>query len=71
MSELLLRTKLTPPLVPQVLLASPRLPPAETILTTLINEISLLGMRLILVVDDFHVIQLQPIHQQMGFLVEH
>ena len=53
------------------LLAAPQPPPAEMILTTLINQISQLGKPLILVLDDYHVIQLQPIQQQMAFLVEH
>ena len=55
----------------QALLASPRPPAVETILTALINEISRLGSLLILVVDDYHVLRLQPIHQLMAFLVEH
>ena len=55
----------------QALLVSPQPPPPEMVMTTLINEISLQGVPLILALDDYHVIQLPPIHQQLAFLVEH
>jgi LuxR family maltose regulon positive regulatory protein len=55
----------------QALLGLPQPPPAEVILTTLINEFSTLDSLVILVLDDYHLIQLPPIHQQMTFLVEH
>jgi LuxR family maltose regulon positive regulatory protein len=55
----------------QALLASPQPPPPEMVMTSLINEISLLEVPLILALDDYHVVQLPPIHQQLAFLVEH
>ncbi|MEA3440927.1 MAG: tetratricopeptide repeat protein, partial [Chloroflexota bacterium] len=55
----------------QAMLAAPRRPPFETILTVLINEINTMGEPLILVLDDYHTIQAPPIHQQVSFLMEH
>lgn len=52
-------------------LRSPQPPPAETILTNLINEISALPDRLVLVLDDYHLIQAQPVHAALTFLLEH
>jgi len=55
----------------QALLGSPQPPPPEVILTTLINEISAFDSPVIMVLDDYHLIRLPSIHQQMAFLVEH
>ncbi|NJD60465.1 MAG: hypothetical protein FIA98_13810, partial [Anaerolineae bacterium] len=53
------------------LLQSPQPLPAEVVLTSLINEISIVNQPFILVLDDYHVINSLPIHQQLCFLVEH
>jgi LuxR family maltose regulon positive regulatory protein len=59
-------------------LQSPRPPPAETILTTLINEIAALpgpgdheGRPYILILDDYHLITTQAIHDGLTFLLDH
>jgi LuxR family maltose regulon positive regulatory protein len=53
------------------MLQSPLPPPVEVILTNLINEISPIPGRLILVLDDYHLIDAQPVHDELNFLVEH
>ncbi len=44
------------------LLHSPQPPPIKAILTTLINEITAIPDDSVLVLDDYHVIEAQPIH---------
>jgi len=53
------------------LLHSPLPPPAETILTLLINEISQHNQTLVLVLDDYHVVTVPAIHQALTFLLDH
>ncbi|NIN64474.1 MAG: hypothetical protein GTO63_07185, partial [Anaerolineae bacterium] len=45
--------------------------PIEAILTTLINEIEVIPEGLVLVLDDYHVIEAQPIHDGLTFLLDH
>jgi len=45
-------------------------PPTELILTTLINEISILPDPLVLVLDDYHVIEDKATNEAMAFLLE-
>jgi LuxR family maltose regulon positive regulatory protein len=52
-------------------LESPQPLPAETILTSLINEIAALPNRVILVLDDYHLIKAQSVHDALTFLLEH
>gem|GEM_PF-56060 len=52
-------------------LQSPQPPPAEAILTSLLNEIAGLPNRIILVLDDYHLIEAKPIHGILTFLLEH
>ncbi len=52
-------------------LQSPQPPPAEAILTTLINEISAIPEHFLLILDDYHLIDSQPVDQSLAFLVEH
>ena len=52
------------------LLRSPQLPPVETILTSLINEIATIPDRIILVLDDYHLIDSQSVHDTLTFLLE-
>ncbi|MFQ5857463.1 MAG: LuxR C-terminal-related transcriptional regulator [Anaerolineae bacterium] len=53
------------------LLQSPHVPPIEAILTTLINEITDIPDCFVLVLDDYHVIEAQPIHAALSFLLDH
>ena len=52
------------------LLQSPQPPSAESILTSLINEIATSSFRLVIVLDDYHLIDAQPIHDALSFLLE-
>ncbi len=52
-------------------LQNPQPPPTEAILTSLINEITAFPGRMILVLDDYHRIEAQPIHGALTFLLEH
>jgi LuxR family maltose regulon positive regulatory protein len=53
------------------MLQSPQLLPLEVLLTPLLNEIEAIHSPLILVLDDYHLIQTPTIHQYLNFLVEH
>jgi LuxR family maltose regulon positive regulatory protein len=53
------------------MLQSPQPPPTEAVLTSLINEIAALPDRIVLVLDDYHLIEAQPIHDALTFLLEH
>jgi LuxR family maltose regulon positive regulatory protein len=55
----------------QAMLQAPQLPPPEALLTSLINDIATTGRPFVLVLDDYHLIQAMPIHQQLSFLLEH
>ena len=46
-------------------------PPAETVLTALINELADLQQSLALVLDDYHLIDSEPVHQALSFLLDH
>ncbi|MGB3828802.1 MAG: LuxR C-terminal-related transcriptional regulator [Ornithinimicrobium sp.] len=61
------------------LLRSPQPPPSEWVLTALINDIMAigdgpaegLGHGLTLILDDYHVIEAEPVHRSVAFLLEH
>ncbi|HEX6554717.1 MAG TPA: LuxR C-terminal-related transcriptional regulator [Ktedonobacteraceae bacterium] len=53
------------------MLHSQEAPPLSTILTNLLNEIGQVRRELILMLDDYHVIEDQVIHQAMLFLIDH
>jgi LuxR family maltose regulon positive regulatory protein len=53
------------------ILRSPQPPPAEAVLTSLINEIAAIPDRILLVLDDYHVIEAPAIHNILTFLVVH
>ena len=55
----------------QAMLQSPQPPPLEAILTSVVNEISLLPVEILLVLDDYHTIENPDIHQGIAFLLEH
>jgi LuxR family maltose regulon positive regulatory protein len=52
------------------LLRVPRLPPAESVLTVLINGLCALPTDLVLVLDDYHVIEDKAIHNALTFLLD-
>jgi ATP/maltotriose-dependent transcriptional regulator MalT len=52
-------------------LQSPEPPPAEALLTALINEIAAISEPFALVLDDYHVIEAKPVDHALAFLVEH
>jgi len=52
-------------------LQSPQPPPIESILTTLINEITTMPDNFIFVLDDYHIIDSKPVDEALTFLIEH
>ncbi len=54
-----------------VALQSPRPPPTEAILTVLLNEITAIPDDFVFVLDDYHVIDAEPIDNALAFLLEH
>ncbi|MCH7998450.1 MAG: helix-turn-helix transcriptional regulator [Chloroflexi bacterium] len=53
------------------LLHSPQPPPIESVLTTLINEINAIEDDFALILDDYHVVDAQPVHSAIAFLLDH
>jgi LuxR family maltose regulon positive regulatory protein len=53
------------------MLQSPQPPPTESVLTSLINEISAFPGKIILVLDDYHSIQSSQVDDALTFLLEH
>jgi LuxR family transcriptional regulator, maltose regulon positive regulatory protein len=43
----------------------------EGLVTTLLNELAGVAEEVVLVVDDYHLIQAPPVHQSLGFLLQH
>src|SRR5918994_4255505 len=43
----------------------------QAVAATLINELADGAEEVVLVLDDYHLIQVQPVHQSLGFLLEH
>ncbi len=52
-------------------LQSPQPPSIESILTTLLNEITTIPDNFILVLDDYHIIDSKPVDNALTFLLEH
>ena len=52
------------------LMKSPSPPPAETILSMVINEVASIDERIILILDDFHLINNQAIMKSLTFLLD-
>ncbi len=52
-------------------LQSPQPPPTETTLTSLINEIAAIPDKIVLILDDYHVIDAKPVDNVLTFLLEH
>ncbi|MEZ4633428.1 MAG: LuxR C-terminal-related transcriptional regulator [Caldilineaceae bacterium] len=56
---------------PLAMLRSPVQPSLETILTSLINEISALPLKFVFVLDDYHVLDSRVVDTALAFLLEH
>jgi LuxR family transcriptional regulator, maltose regulon positive regulatory protein len=52
-----------------VLLRGPQQPPLEAVVTTLINELVLLPGEVTIVLDDYNLIDAQPVHASIAFLL--
>ncbi|MCU0487246.1 MAG: LuxR C-terminal-related transcriptional regulator, partial [Anaerolineales bacterium] len=52
-------------------LQSPQPLQIETILTTLLNEISILSEHFVLILDDYHLLDSQPVDGALTFIIEH
>lgn len=53
------------------MLQSPQPPPIESILTTLLNEISTISDNFVFILDDYHLIDSKPIDNALNFLLTH
>jgi LuxR family maltose regulon positive regulatory protein len=53
------------------LLQSHQPPPIETVLALLLNELGAVPNDVVLVLDDYHVIDARDVHDGMGFLLDH
>ena len=53
------------------MLAAPGPQPTETVLTTLLNDLSAIAGDVVLVLDDFHVIDARDVQDGMAFLLDH
>ena len=53
------------------LLQSPQPPPIESVLMTLLNELAAVEEDIVLILDDYHAIATQAIHNGIGFLLSH
>lgn len=56
---------------PQKLLQSSQPPPIHLLLTSLLNELTAFSTQLILVLDDYHLLDAQPIDDALSFLLDH
>ena len=53
------------------LLGEPQPPPIETVLTTLLNDLGAVAGEIVLVLDDYHVIDARDVRDGMAFLLDH
>jgi LuxR family maltose regulon positive regulatory protein len=53
------------------LLEASQPPPIETVLTTLVNDLGAIAYDIVLVLDDYHVIEARDVQEGMAFLVDH
>jgi LuxR family maltose regulon positive regulatory protein len=53
------------------LLQAPQPPPAETVLTVLLNDLGSIAGSIVLVLDDYHVIDAREVQDAMAFLLDH
>ena len=52
-------------------LQSPQPPPLESTLTALLNDVTAIPSDVVLVLDDYHVLDAKPVDDALAFLVEH
>ena len=52
-------------------LASPQPPPIQMVLTTLLNDVGATGSDIVLVLDDYHLVDSLEIQNAMAFLLDH
>jgi LuxR family maltose regulon positive regulatory protein len=55
----------------QSLLGSPQMPPTESLVTTLVNDITAIPGHFVLVLDDYQMIHNPLIHDALAFLLDH
>ena len=55
---------------PLTMLQSPQPPPVETILINLINDVIHIQTDFALILDDYHLVDAQPVHDMIAFLLE-
>jgi LuxR family maltose regulon positive regulatory protein len=53
------------------LLPAPQPPPIETVLTVLLNDLGAIAADIVLVLDDYHVIDARDVQDGMAFLLDH
>ena len=53
------------------LLQAPQPPPIETVLTALLNDLGAVAGEIVLVLDDYHVIDTRDVQDAMAFLLDH
>ena len=53
------------------MLQAPQPPHMDIVLTSLLNDIARIPQDFSLVVDDYHLVEAKPIHDLMGFLIDH
>ena len=53
------------------LLRAPQPAPIEAVLTALLNDLGTAGADIVLVLDDYHVIDARSVHDGMAFLLDH
>ena len=53
------------------LLQAPQPPPIETVLTALLNDLGAIAADIVLVLDDYHVIDAREVQDGMAFLLDH
>ncbi len=55
----------------QALLQPRHRPPLKAVITMLVNSLSSLSAEVVLVLDDYHVIMAEPIHEAITYLLDH
>jgi LuxR family maltose regulon positive regulatory protein len=55
----------------QALLRSPQLPPQEAVLSPLINDLCSLPGHIVIVLDDYYLVDVPDVHQAVAFLLDH
>ncbi len=53
------------------MLQSPQPPPVEPMLTALLNEVAALQYDVVLILDDYHLVDSEPVDRAVAFLLEH